>query len=58
MKFFAKMSSCLVGREACALSEYWARTIKCLGAEYRGKLETHDCQSPDEPFGGNNSAFP
>lgn len=33
--FFANLPSCLVGMEACASSEYWARTIENLGHEVR-----------------------
>lgn len=33
--FFANLPSCLVGMEACASSEYWARTIESLGHEVR-----------------------
>ena len=33
--FFANLPSCLVGMEACASSEYWARTIESLGREVR-----------------------
>lgn len=35
VRFFAKLPSCLVGMEACASSEYWARTIESLGHEVR-----------------------
>lgn len=35
VRFFANLPSCLVGMEACASSEYWARTIESLGHEVR-----------------------
>lgn len=35
VRFFANLPSCLVGMEACAPSEYWARTIESLGHEVR-----------------------
>ena len=35
IRFFANLSACLVGMEACASSEYWARTIESLGHEVR-----------------------
>jgi transposase len=35
VRFFANLPSCLVGKEACASSEYWARTIESLGHEVR-----------------------
>ena len=35
VKFFANLPGCLVGMEACASSEYWARTIESLGHEVR-----------------------
>ncbi|CAA7614641.1 hypothetical protein MTBUT4_190015 [Magnetospirillum sp. UT-4] len=35
LKFFAKISPCLVGLEACATSHYWARQIAVLGHEVR-----------------------
>jgi transposase len=31
IRFFANLPECLVGMEACASSEYWARTIESLG---------------------------
>jgi len=31
VRFFANLPACLVGMEACASSEYWARTIESLG---------------------------
>lgn len=31
VRFFANLPQCLVGMEACASSEYWARTIESLG---------------------------
>lgn len=33
--FFAKLSPCLVGMEACASSHYWARELAALGHEVR-----------------------
>lgn len=33
--FFAGLSPCLVGMEACASSHYWAREIARLGHEVR-----------------------
>jgi len=33
--FFTHLPSCLVGMEACASSEYWARVIESLGHEVR-----------------------
>jgi len=35
VRFFANLPTCLVGMEACASSEYWARTIESLGHEVR-----------------------
>ena len=34
-RFFANLPACLVGMEACASSEYWARTIESLGHTVR-----------------------
>ena len=34
-RFFANLPACLVGMEACASSEYWARTLESLGHEVR-----------------------
>lgn len=33
--FFAKLPACLVGMEACASSEYWARALESLGHTVR-----------------------
>jgi transposase len=35
VKFFARLSPCLVGMEACAGAHHWARTIAGLGHEVR-----------------------
>jgi transposase len=35
VRFFANLPACLVGMEACASSEYWARVIESLGHEVR-----------------------
>ena len=35
VRFFANLPTCLVGMEACASSEYWARVIESLGHEVR-----------------------
>ena len=35
VRFFANLPACLVGMEACASSEYWARTIEILGHEVK-----------------------
>ena len=35
LPFFAKLSPCLVGMEACATSHHWAREIEKLGHEVR-----------------------
>ena len=35
MKFFAALSPCLVGMEACATAHYWARELSKLGHEVR-----------------------
>jgi len=35
IRFFANIPACLVGMEACASSEYWARTIESLGHTVR-----------------------
>src|SRR5215472_343986 len=35
MKFFATLSPCLVGMEACATAHYWARELTKLGHEVR-----------------------
>lgn len=33
--FFARLSPCLIGLEACATAHYWARELKALGHEVR-----------------------
>ena len=35
VRFFTLLPTCLVGMEACASSEYWARVIESLGHEVR-----------------------
>lgn len=35
LEFFAGLSPCLVGTEACATAHYWARELKTLGHEVR-----------------------
>ena len=35
LRFFEKMSPCLVGMEACGTAHYWAREIAALGHEVR-----------------------
>ena len=35
VRFFANLPACLVGMEACASSEYWAREIESLGHTVR-----------------------
>lgn len=35
VKFFSRLSPCLVGMEACATAHYWARTLIKLGHEVR-----------------------
>jgi transposase len=35
VKFFARLSPCMVGMEACAGAHHWARTIAGLGHEVR-----------------------
>ena len=35
VRFFANLPACLVGMEACASSEYWARTIESMGHTVR-----------------------
>ena len=35
LAFFAKLSPCLVGMEACATAHHWAREIAKLGHEVR-----------------------
>ena len=35
IRFFANLPECLVGMEACASSEYWARTIESVGHTVR-----------------------
>ena len=35
LRFFAKLSPCLVGMEACSGAHYWAREIAALGHEVR-----------------------
>ena len=35
VRFFANLPECLVGMEACASSEYWARTIESMGHTVR-----------------------
>jgi transposase len=35
IKFFAGLSPCLIGMEACASAHYWARELTQLGHEVR-----------------------
>jgi transposase len=35
LAFFAKLSPCLVGMEACATTHFWARELRSLGHEVR-----------------------
>ena len=35
IRFFANLPECLVGMEACASSEYWARTVESMGHTVR-----------------------
>ena len=35
LKFFAKLSPCLIGMEACATAHHWARELRKLGHEVR-----------------------
>jgi len=35
MKFFAALSPCLIGMEACASAHYWARELRKLGYQVR-----------------------
>ena len=35
LKFFAKLSPCLIGMEACATAHYWARELRKFGHEVR-----------------------
>ncbi len=35
LKFFAKLSPCLVGLEACGTAHYWARELQRLGHDVR-----------------------
>lgn len=35
LTFFSRLSSCLVGMEACATSHHWARELIALGHEVR-----------------------
>ena len=35
IEFFAKLSPCLVGMEACGTAHHWAREIRTLGHEVR-----------------------
>jgi transposase len=35
VKFFAGLSPCLIGMEACATAHYWARELTALGHEVR-----------------------
>jgi transposase len=35
LRFFEKLSPCLVGMEACGSAHYWAREIAALGHEVR-----------------------
>ena len=35
LKFFAKLSPCLIGIEACATAHHWARELRKLGHEVR-----------------------
>lgn len=41
LKFFGKLSPCLVGLEACATSHYWARQLAALGHEVRLLAPAH-----------------
>jgi transposase len=34
-KFFAKLSPCVIGMEACATAHHWARELRQLGHEVR-----------------------
>lgn len=35
LRFFEKLTACLVGMEACGSAHYWAREIAALGQEVR-----------------------
>ena len=53
IRFFANLPECLVGMEACASSEYWARTIESLGHTVR---RIHPCYVKAYPLGAKNDA--
>ena len=42
--FFANLSSCTVGIEACGTAHHWARTLKSLGHEAK-LIQLSDAQS-------------
>ncbi len=73
LAFFANMSPCLIGMEACAGSHYWAREITKLGHEVRlmaaqfvapyrkgGRSRKNDCNDAEaicEAVGRPNMRF-
>lgn len=65
LAFFAGLSPCLVGMEACGTSHHWARELAKLGHEVRPmppayvkpligtlKLHQHRTSDPPDPFPG------
>jgi transposase len=70
LEFFAKLSPCLVGIEACGGGHYWAREIKRLGHDARlmasqfvipyhksGKNDANDAEVICEAVGRPNMRF-
>ena len=70
LEFFAKLSPCLIGIEACAGSHYWAReltklghTVKLIAAQFvmpyrkRGKNDANDAEAICEAVGRANMHF-
>jgi transposase len=70
LEFFAKLSPCLIGIEACAGSHYWAReltklghTVKLMAAQFvmpyrkRGKNDANDAEAICEAVGRANMHF-
>src|SRR5215469_10171895 len=70
LEFFAKLSPCLIGIEACAGAHYWARelsklghTVKLMAAQYvtayrkRGKNDANDAEAICEAVGRPNMRF-
>jgi transposase len=52
VKFFAALSPCLVGMEACATAHHWARELTKLGHEVR-LMPARDVRAYVKRAGGN-----